>query len=171
MTIHFREFRQECVFRNQSICSYWEKTTECHILACPFYSHKTGPKRRKALEKQLKDRVTFYPKDLDQVGNSVQDIIERSKAEISLSNKARSLNSKKSAIIEKKITRMQCIACGELITDDKFITIRDPKGIIIYLHSKGKCSPRHDQLKIARERWLKLRQHGETISSSQENEN
>ena len=99
-----------------------------------------------------------------------QDIIQRSKDKNSISNSSGSTISKKSAIIEKTITRMQCIACGELITDDKFITIRDPKGVIIYLHSKGKCSPRHDQLKIARERWLKLRQHGETISSSQEAE-
>ena len=171
MTIHFREFRQECVFRNQSICSYWEKTTECHILACPFYADEIGPKRRKALEKQLQDKVTFQPQDFDKVGNTVKDIIERTKDEINYSNSSGPTISKTSTIIEKTISRMRCIACGELITDDKFITIRDPKGVIIYLHSKGKCTPRHDQLKIARDRWLKLRQHCETLNSSLETEN
>jgi len=166
--IHFREFRQECVFRNQSICSYWEKSTECHILSCPFYSDKIAPKRRKAIQKQLQDKVTFYPEDLDRIGNTVQDIIERSKDEIN-SLKYSGLNSSKmSTVTEKAISRMRCIACGELITDDKFVTVRDPKGVIIYLHSKGKCSPRHDQLKIVRDRWLKVRQNGETVNDSQE---
>ncbi len=170
MTIHFHEFRQECVFKTQSICSYWEKPTECHILACPFYSNKTGPERRRALEKQLQDKVTFDPRDFDKVGNTVQDVIKSSKDKIIISDSSGSNISKTSAFVEKTISRMHCIACGELITEDKFITIRDPKGIIIYLHSKGKCSPRHDQLKIARDRWHKLRQHGEIISSSQETE-
>ncbi len=87
MTIHFREFRQECVFKTQSICSYWEKATECHILACPFYSHKTEPRRRKALEKQLRDKVTFDSKDFDNVGNTVQDVIKRTKDENIISNR------------------------------------------------------------------------------------
>ena len=170
MTIHFREFQQECVFKTQSICSYWEKATECHILACPFYSHKTEPRRRKALEKQLRDKVTFDSIDFDNIGNTVQDVIKRTKDENIISNRSGLLVSKKSSLMDKTISRMHCIACGELISDDKFITIRDPKGIVIYLHSKGKCSPRHDQIKIARDRWHKLRQHGETISSSQETE-
>ena len=59
-------------------------------------------------------------------------------------------------MMEKPVSRMQCIACGELITDDKFVTIRDPNGVVIFLHSKGKCSPRHDQVKIVRDRWLKV---------------
>ena len=168
--IHFREFRQECVFRNQSICTYWEKSTECHILSCPFYSNKIAPKRRKAIQKQLQDKVTFYPEDFDKIGKTVQDIIERSKEE-NIYSKNSGLNiSKTSTITEKTISRMHCIACGELITDDKFITIRDPKGVIIYLHSKGKCTPRHDQLKIIRDRWLNVRQNKEIVSDSQETE-
>jgi hypothetical protein len=168
--IHFREFRQECVFRNQTICSYWEKPTECHILACSFHSHKIAPKTRKALQKQVQDRVMFYPEDFDKVGNSVQDIIEKSKVEQRSINNTGLNSMKKSIVTEKTISRMQCIACGEIISDDKFVTIRDPKGVLIYLHSKGKCSPRHDQLKLVRERWLKVRQHGETVCDSQETE-
>ena len=170
MMIHFREFRQECVFRNNFICSYWEKPTECHILACPFYSHKITPERRKALQKQLQDQVTFHPEDLDNIGNTVLDLIERSKDEINSSNNSSINSSKMSTVTEKMISRMHCIACGELIIDDKFVTVRDPKGVIIYLHSKGKCSPRHDQLKIVRDRWLKVRQRGETVNDSQETE-
>ena len=168
--IHFREFRLECFFRNNSICSYWEKTTECHILACPFYSHKTTPERRKALQKQLQDKVTFHPEDLDNIGNTVQALIERSKGENFPFNNSGLKSSKVSTIAEKVISRMHCIACGELITDDKFVAISDPKGVIIYLHSKGKCSPRHDQLKIVRDRWLKVRQIGKTVSDSQDTE-
>jgi len=168
--IHFREFRQECVFKNQSICSYWEKPTECHLLACPFYSRKTTPERRKALQRQLQDQVTFSPEDFDNIGNTVQDIIERTKVESSSSNVSGLNSSKMSMVMEKTISRMHCIACGELITDDKFVTVNDPKGVVIYLHSKGKCNPRHDQLKIVRDRWLKVRQHGRTVNNSQKNE-
>jgi hypothetical protein len=170
MPIHFREFQQQCVFKTESICSYWEKATECHILACPFYSHKTEPRRRKALEKQLQDKVTFDSKDFDNIGNTVQDVIKQTKDENIISTMSGLPVSEKSSIMDKKISRMHCIACGEQIKDDKFITIRDPKGIVIYLHSKGKCTPRHDQIKIARDRWHKLRQHEKTISSSQETE-
>ena len=166
--IHFSDFRQECLFRNKSFCSYWDKSTECHILACPFYSHKTAPKKRKALQKQLQDKITFSTKDFDRIGNTVLDVIEKNKDEKDPSFNSRLNSSKTSTVAEKTISRMHCIACGELITDDMYITVRDPKGVIIYLHSKGKCSPRHDQLKIVRDRWLRVHQKGETVSDSQE---
>jgi len=166
--IHFRNFRQECVFRNSSLCSYWEKSTECHILACPFYSHKIAPERREALQKHIQDKVTFSPQDFDKIGKSVLDVIERNKDEKNPSINSSLNSSKISTVTEKTISRMHCIACGELITDDKFVTVRDPKGVIIYLHSKGKCNPRHDQLKIVRDRWLRVRQKGETVNDTQE---
>jgi len=64
-----------------------------------------------------------------------------------------------SIVTEKAITRLICLACGEYINDDKFVTIRDPHGVIIYLHSKGKCERRQNQLEEVRERWLSMREH------------
>ena len=161
--ISFKEFRQECIFRNTKICTYWEKTTQCHLLACPFYANKVTQKERISLNKRVQDTITFQATDFDRKRSSVQDLIDDSKIE-GIANIDRFKDNPKSSVLTKgEVSRLVCLACGEHIDDDKFTTIRDPHGIIIYLHSKGKCSPRKEQMPIVRERWLKMRRSGEHI--------
>ncbi|MHA1940312.1 MAG: hypothetical protein ACXABI_07545 [Candidatus Hodarchaeales archaeon] len=161
--ISFKEFRKECIFRSTKICTYWEKTTQCHLLACPFYSNNVTQKKRISLNKRVQDTVTFQPSDFDRKRNSVLDLIDDSKTE-RISDVDRFRDSPKSSIVTKnKVSRLVCLACGEHIDDDKFTTVRDPHGIVIYLHSKGKCSPRREQLSIVRERWLKMHRSGEKV--------
>ncbi len=166
--ISFKEFRKECIFRNTKICTYWEKTTQCHLLACPFYSNNVTQKKRISLNKRVQDTITFEASDFDKKGNSVLDLIDDSKMP-GVSDVDRFKDTPQlSSVTKGTVSRLVCLACEELIDDDKFTTIRDPHGIVIYLHSKGKCSPRREQMSIVRERWLKMRQSGKKIMSNKE---
>lgn len=168
--ISFKEFRKECIFRNTEICTYWEKSTQCHLLACPFYSNIVTQKKRVSLNKRVQDTITFQTSDFDRKRNSVQDLIDDSKTE-GINTIDRFKDKPKSSVLTKgEVSRLVCLACGEHIDNDKFTTIRDPHGIIIYLHSKGECSARREQLPIVRERWLKMRQSGEQVNNEEPNE-
>ncbi len=172
--IPFKKYRSECIFRNDKICTYWDvtqKPTHCHLLVCPFYSNVTTPKRRQALERKVKDTVTFHPSDLDNTGKTIKDIIHLTQSE-GVQHLDRPENRvKQSVVTEKLVSRLTCLACGEIIDDDKFITIRDPHEVIIYLHSKGKCDRRHDQLHLVRERWLQMRQQNDVITDVNDHDN
>ena len=162
--IPFKKYRSSCIFRNGKICSYWEvpqKPTQCHLLACPFYTDITTPKERQGLERKVKDSVTFQPSDLDKTGKTVKDIISITQSEGVQDLNIPRKQIEQSIVTPKLITRLTCMACGESIDDDRFVTIRDPHGVIIYLHSKGLCERRFDQLHVVRERWLKNRKNNE----------
>jgi hypothetical protein len=159
--IPYKKYRQDCIFRDNKICTYWEdeeKPTQCHLLSCPLYSNALSPKRRQALEKKIQDKIIFQPSDFDKGGTSVKDIIQSAQNDIAHNLDRPQDQFERSVVTEKTVTRLICLACGEYIDDDKFVTIRDPHGVIIYLHSKGKCDRRHDQLEDVRERWLSMRE-------------
>jgi hypothetical protein len=164
--IPFKEFQRDCIFRKDRLCSYWERTTECHVLSCPFYSNILSSKQRDALEKRIRDSVTFHPSDLDRSGSSIQDLIEKTRTEGTSQADQDSHSPKRSSLTEKMVTRLTCLACGEKISDDKYTTIKDPHGVLIYLHSKGKCQVRRDRAPLVRERWLKMHQIGEAQSEN-----
>ena len=163
--IPYKEYRKDCIFRDNKICRYWEdeeNPTQCHLLSCPLYSNILTPERRHALERKIQDKIIFHPTDFDKGGTSVIDIIQSTQNDV-VHNLDRPQNrSEQSVVTEKTVTRLICLACGEYINDDKFITIRDPQGVIIYLHSKGKCDRRHNQLQEIRERWLSMREQIKT---------
>jgi len=162
--IPFREYKLECLFRNHNVCSYWEKTTECHLLSCPSYSVNTSTGRKKSLEIRRQDTITFSPADLDNTGKSIHDLIGLTERGEEIEYEEDLDKPQKSTVTEKLVSRLTCIACGEQIFDDKFTTIRDPHGIVIYLHSKGKCDVRHEHVPIVRERWLKMHNYGKIMS-------
>ncbi|MHA2289016.1 MAG: hypothetical protein ACXABG_09535 [Promethearchaeota archaeon] len=168
--IPFREYKKECLFRNNNLCSYWEKSIECHLLSCPFYSTNTSTRRKESLKKRKHDTVTFSISDLDTTGNSVHDIIGIKKRETGIQVEEDRDTPQQSSVTEKKVSRLTCIACGEQIFDDKFTTIRDPNGVVIYLHSKGKCDVRHEHVPIVRKRWLKMHNYGKLLSKTEETE-
>ena len=166
--IPFREYKEECMFRNNNLCSYWKKATECHVLSCPFYSGKTSAKRKLSLQKRKQDMITFSPADIDMGGNSVQDIIGKTRDDEGVEYSED--QPQRSSVTEKMVSRLTCIACGEQIFDDKFTTIRDPHGVVIYLHSKGKCDVRREHMPIVRERWLRMHKYGNKVSETEEME-
>ena len=166
--IPFRVYKKECIFRNSKLCSYWEKSTECHLLSCPFYSSDITTRRKKSLEKRKQDSITFSPGDLDTAGTSVQDIIGKTRGENGIEHDEKQDQPQRSTVTEKMVTRLTCIACGEQIFDDKFTTIRDPHGIVIYLHSRGKCDVRREHMPIVRRRWLKMHNYEKKISEMEQ---
>ncbi len=168
--IPFREYKKDCMFRNNNLCSYWKKSTECHLLSCPFYSKHTSITKKSALKKRVKDTVIFSPDDLDTEGKSVQDIIGKSREERGDSENKEHNKPQHSLVTEKLVSRLTCIACGEQIFDDKFTTIRDPKGVVIYLHSKGKCDVRHEGMSIVRKRWLKMHDYAKNLSETEDSQ-
>ena len=114
--ISFKEFRKEFIFRNTKICTYWEQSTQCHLLACPFYSHNITPEKRLSLNKRVKDTVTFKASDFDKQRNSVQALIDESKTE-GISSIDRFKDSPKSSVLTKDEVR------GRLLENfDKFDT-------------------------------------------------
>ncbi len=168
--IPFREYKKDCMFKNGNLCAYWEQSTECHILSCPFYSNQTSTRTRTSLQRRKQDSVTFSPDDLDKTGNSVKDIIDKSRESLEDKVGKEKDRSVRSSVTEKPVTRLTCLACGEQIFDDKFTTIRDPHGVVIYLHSKGKCEVRHEHMPIVRKRWLKMHNYAEKVSESEKTE-
>jgi hypothetical protein len=118
----------------------------------------------------MTDTIKFSPDDLDTGRNTVQDLIQRSRKERKDSENEVINKSNHSLITEKPVSRLTCIACGELIYDDKYTTIRDPKGIVIYLHSKGKCEVRHEGISIVRERWLKMHSYAKNLSQTEDSQ-
>jgi hypothetical protein len=125
---------------------------------------------KKLLEKRKQDTITFSPTDLDNAGKSVHDIIGITKREEGIEQQEDQEKPRQSSVTEKMVSRLTCIACGEQIFDDKFTTIRDPHGVIIYLHSKGKCDVRHEHIPIVRKRWLKMHNYGKKISKTEKKE-
>ncbi|MFX1505111.1 MAG: hypothetical protein ACFFDC_03255 [Promethearchaeota archaeon] len=101
----------------------------------------------------MTDSIAFDINDFDISTTTLDLIKEVRQNELTHPREATEKN-KESSIIMKPVRRMTCIVCGELITDDKFSTIRDPDGVIIYIHSKGKCQARKDQFLGVREKWL-----------------
>ena len=151
----FREFHKTCKFRSNKRCTYWVKKIECHILSCPLFSQNLTNNEKKVLKKRITDSISFNVTDFDSTTVSTHDLIK----EVQKNELLYSTDDKKSAkevlSITRPVQRMSCVVCGDLINDDKFITITDPSGILIYLHSKGKCDARKEQIQPTREEWLK----------------
>lgn len=150
----FRDVQNTCVFRENQICTYWPKTTQCHLIACPLFSFKVSNQTKKGIKKKITDSIAFDINDFDITSTTTLDLIKEAKKNELSHPREVTKKSKDSSIIMKPVLRMRCIVCGELITDDKFTTIRDPDGVIIYIHSKGKCQARKDQFHEVREKWL-----------------
>ncbi|MFX1282508.1 MAG: hypothetical protein ACFFB5_02595 [Promethearchaeota archaeon] len=151
----FNETRKTCIYRDNQRCTYWQNETQCHFLACPLYSYKISETTKKGVKKRITDSVVFDIDDFDRNRTTTLDLIQEVRT-----NELRHLDRKKQktqggSIVKKPVQRMRCIVCGELIDDDKFSTIRDPSGVIIYIHSKGKCQARKEQFLMIREEWLK----------------
>ncbi|MFX0050499.1 MAG: hypothetical protein ACFFAJ_17175 [Candidatus Hodarchaeota archaeon] len=151
----FQKFRQKCIYRDVHRCSYWTENTQCHFLACPLFSPRLSDEKKQAIQKKMTDSVIFNVEDFDRVKTSIQDLINEVRGTNPIYSSYSSEKAQTAISVESPIHRMQCIACGEIITDDKFITIRDPSGVLIYVHSKGECDPRKATIPEIREKWLK----------------
>lgn len=151
----FKETRKTCMFRESQICSYWSRETQCHFVACPLFSYKLSNQEKHAIKKRINDSIVFHVDDFDKAKTTALDLIQEVRTN-ELELKTNSMyQTKKASVIRKSVQRMICIVCGEIIMDDKFSTIRDPNGVIIYIHSKGKCEARKEQILATREKWLK----------------
>ncbi|MFW9904625.1 MAG: hypothetical protein ACFFFH_09855 [Candidatus Thorarchaeota archaeon] len=102
----------------------------------------------------MTDSIAFDIDDFDITSTTTIDLIKEVRQNELAYPRELMKKTRESSIIKKPVQRMTCIVCGELITDDKFSTIRDPNGVIIYIHSKGKCQVRKDQFLVVREKWL-----------------
>lgn len=116
----------------------------------------------------MTESVLFNPSDFDKTAHtSVRDLIDH--ARNLPPEEPSSTLAKQPLHAQKPVQRMKCMVCGEPITDDKFITIRDPTDIILYLHSKGKCEERHAHTERVRQEFLSRyipSQQEDTISSA-----
>lgn len=101
----------------------------------------------------MMDHITFDVNDFDR-STTTLDLIKEAKINELTHPRQTMKKTRESRLTRDPVQRMKCIVCGELITDDKFSTIRDPDGILIYIHSKGKCQARKDQFLAVREKWL-----------------
>lgn len=151
----FKEIQKTCIFQDNGICTYWLKTTQCHFLACPLFSYKVPNPTKKGIRKRMTDSIAFEINDFDTTRTTTVDLIEEARINELTYPKQGLKKIRESSIFRKPVQRMVCIVCGELITDDKFSTIRDPNGVIIYIHSKGKCQARIEKFLSVREKWLK----------------
>ena len=151
----FKEIRKTCIYRDNQRCTYWAKETQCHFIACPLFSYKLPNQTKKGIKKRITDSIVFDTNDFDSTKTTTLDLIQDVRTNELRHPKKKIKKIKESVVIKKPIQRMACIVCGELIDDDKFSTIRDPAGVLIYIHSKGKCEARKDQILAIREEWLK----------------
>lgn len=149
----FKDIQKTCVFRNNQICTYWQKTTQCHFVACPLFSYKVSNQTKRGIEKRMMDSIAFDVNDFD-CSTTTLDLIKEAKINELAHPRQKMKKTRESRLTRNPVQRMKCIVCGELITDDKFSTIRDPDGIVIYIHSKGKCQARKNQFLAVREKWL-----------------
>jgi len=149
----FKDIQKTCVFRNNQICTYWQKTTQCHFVACPLFSYKVSNQTKRGIEKRMMDSIAFDVNDFD-CSTTTLDLIKEAKINELTHPRQKMKKTRESRLTRNPVQRMKCIVCGELITDDKFSTIRDPDGIVIYIHSKGKCQARKNQFLAVREKWL-----------------
>ncbi|MFX1517301.1 MAG: hypothetical protein ACFFC6_13440 [Promethearchaeota archaeon] len=150
----FKDIQKTCLYRDNKICTYWPKTTQCHFVACPLFSFVVSSQTKRGIKKRIIDSITFDVNDFDS-STTTLDLIKEVKTNELAHPRQMQQKLRESNLIRTPVERMKCIVCGELITDDKFSTIRDPSGIIIYIHSKGKCQARKDQFLAVREKWLK----------------
>ncbi|MFX0206554.1 MAG: hypothetical protein ACFFDT_11265 [Candidatus Hodarchaeota archaeon] len=151
----FNKTRKTCIYRDNQRCTYWPKETQCHFIACPLFSYKLSEATKKGVKKRITDSVVFDINDFDRTRTTTLDLIQEMRT-----NELRRLDRRErkiqgATIVKKSVQRMTCIVCAELIDDDKFSAIRDPSGVIIYIHSKGKCQARKKQILTVREEWLK----------------
>ncbi|UCE13805.1 MAG: hypothetical protein JSV04_01195 [Candidatus Heimdallarchaeota archaeon] len=151
----FREIRKTCLYRENKQCTYWPRQTQCHFVACPLFSPEITDQVKRGIKKQVSDSIKFDVDDLDALKTTTQDLIQEARTNELRFPKKKRKESRELYTVEKPVYRMTCFVCGEHITDEKFVTMRDPSGVMIYLHSKGKCEPRREQLESLREEWLK----------------
>lgn len=151
----FQEIRTTCIYRDNQRCTYWPKETQCHFLACPLFSYKLPNQAKYGIKKRITDSIVFDVNDFDRTKTTTLDLIQEVRTNELIYPEKRIQKNKETIIIRKPVQRMTCIVCGEIIDDDKFSTIRDPSGVLIYIHSKGKCEARKEQIIAVREEWLK----------------
>ena len=152
----FQKFKKKCHYLNGTFCSYWSEETQCHFLSCPFFSSKLSPQHKQILQKKFNESVKFTVEDFDRTETkSVKELIRKVKEEPDSHIKVDKRNVQRALSLKRPVKRMVCVACDEPIVDDKFITIRDSNEVIIYLHSKGKCNARKENIEEIRAKWLK----------------
>ena len=149
----YNEISKNCIYRINKRCSYWTDDTQCHLFSCPIFSSSISKKTKSGIRKQVSDSVKFNVHDFDKDNTSAYDLMKEVRSN-DLKYQKDQIPVKEAIIVEKKIERMMCIACGKVITDDKYSTIRGPSNTLIYIHSKGKCKPRKDGVIKVREEWL-----------------
>ncbi len=150
----FKTIAQSCLYRNRTYCSYWHIETQCHFLSCPLFSREIPEAERSALKKRIIDSVQFSIEDFESTVTSIYDLIEKVRKSVS-EQPIRNPDPKSSVVVEKEVKRMICFVCEETIMDDRYSTVRDPNGVILYFHSKGECIPRITNINGVREKWLK----------------
>ncbi|MFW9780034.1 MAG: hypothetical protein ACFFE8_14375 [Candidatus Heimdallarchaeota archaeon] len=149
----FSLFRRECALRDNENCEYYRKPTQCHLLNCPVFAPDTPKRTKAAILRRMKDSVVFHPSDFDSMSQTtVQDLMNQARGIPREDTSPHLLQQPVHA--EKPVQRLICMVCEEPITDDRFITIRDPADIIIYLHSKGKCEARYENTEKVRQDFL-----------------
>ncbi len=148
---------ESCLYRNRAQCSYWNIETQCHFLSCPLFSLDIPEANRLALKKQIIDSVQFDIEDFESTSTSIRDLIDKVRNSNPVQKSSDNIP-RLSVVVEKQVQRMICFVCGESIVDDRYSTVRDPNGVILYFHSKGECIPRIENLNGTRERWLKNRE-------------
>lgn len=156
----YKEIRKTCPYRENQRCTYWRGDTQCHFVACPLFSHKISDQVKRGIKRQVSDSVKFGIDDLDRLKTTAQDLIQEARTNELKFPKKMKKERRELVTIRKPVARMTCFVCGEVITDEKFVTIRDPSGVMIYIHSKGKCETRREQIESLREEWLKSHTSG-----------
>ncbi|MHA1214658.1 MAG: hypothetical protein ACTSPG_05140 [Candidatus Hodarchaeales archaeon] len=152
---NFQKISRKCIYREQKYCTYWqtrqenttEKKTECHFIVCPLLYPELKNVQKPPEIKRDKAEIVFTVDDFENTSLNIQELIQDSQRD-------RREKEYDVVALKKKVKRMTCIACGESILDDKFTIIKDPTGVLIYLHSKGECQARINQLETIRKKWL-----------------
>ncbi|MFX0014745.1 MAG: hypothetical protein ACFFB2_00905 [Promethearchaeota archaeon] len=151
----FKEIQKICIYHDGKICTFWPEETQCHFIACPLFSYKVLDEIKYGIKKRLTESVIFDVTDFDRNKTTTLDLIHEVQTNELIYPKKANIKTMEASMIRKSVQRMKCVVCGEQITDDKFTTIRDPIGVLIYIHSKGKCQARKDQILAIREKWLR----------------
>ena len=150
----FKKISRSCLYRDGSFCSYWGNETQCHFLSCPLFSRELTETDRLTLKKRIIDSVQFSVEDFEKTSITILDLIDKIRNS-DLEQPVMENYPRSSIVVDKQVQRMICFVCGEIIDDDKYSTVRDPNGVILYFHSKGECIPRITNINGVREKWLK----------------
>jgi hypothetical protein len=58
----FNELRLTCMYREKQNCTYWDRETQCHRLACPIISQKLQDQTEQLIQKQIIESLDSFDK-------------------------------------------------------------------------------------------------------------